>query len=198
MTNSLCRSVVWALKATFDKFHQASVLVILLELRAPLGKFKLCQNNFEIIWLWLYLNFLSSSSSKFFWWSGCRKLVLMSHDFSHSWRDVCFLCEESIDNLKFLVLLFQGRKLLLKIVNRCQEWGFYFIDIFLGKPFCLLLTCHIKYNKWWGASALSWAFVFQILYFLLQNHYLFYKRLLLFYLYINVLSLLFLPFATLL
>ena len=172
--------------------------MVLLELRASLGKFEMGQNNFEIFWLWLYRNFLSSSSCKFFWRPGSRELILMCHNFSHSWGDVCFFSEESIDNLKLLVLLFQGRKLLLKIVNSCQEWGFYLIDILLGKLFRLLLTTsHIKYHKWWRTSALSWTFVVQILYFFLQNLHFLLKVLLLFFLITNLLNLLFLPFATL-
>lgn len=147
-TNSLRRSVIRALKALSDKLHQACVLVVLFELRASLGKFEMGQNNFEIFWLWLYRNFLSSSPCKLFLRSGSRELILVGHNFSHSWGNVCFFSEESIDNLKLLVLLFQGRKLLLKIVNSCQEWGFYLIDILLGKLFRLLLTTsHIKYHK---------------------------------------------------
>ena len=172
--------------------------MILLKLRASLGKFELCKNNFEIFWLWLYRNFLSSSSCKFFLGPGSRELILLCHNFSHSWGNVCFLSKESIDNLKLLVLLFQGRKLLLKIVDRCQEWGFYFIDIFLCKFFRLLLTTsHIKYHKWRRTSALSWTFVVQILYFFLQNLHFLFKVLLLFFQVTNVLNLLFLSFTTL-
>ena len=198
-TNSLRRSVVWALEALTDKLHQGCVLVFFFELRASLGKFELCQNDFEIFWLWLFRNFLSSSSCRFFLEPGCRELVLLSHDFSHSWWNFWFFREESIDNFKLLVLLSQGRKLLLEIVNSCQEWGFDFIDILLGKSFCLLLTTsHIKNHKWWRTSTLSWTFVVQILYFFLQNVHLLFKKLFLFYLFIHVLDLLFLPFTTLL
>ena len=69
-TNSLRGSVVRALEALSDELHQACVLMIFFELRTSLGKFKLCQNNFEMFWLWLYCNFLSSSSCRFFFKPG--------------------------------------------------------------------------------------------------------------------------------
>ena len=71
-TNSTRRGVLRALKALSDKLHQTCILMIFFKLRASLGKFELCQNDFEIFWFLLYWDFFSSRSSRLLWKPGSR------------------------------------------------------------------------------------------------------------------------------